>query len=166
MKRINPEKRLLFESLAIIAAVIIGKTVFKIQKNILLFFALSAFFCILDIIANLDVSDTKEEQVEVTDIMILHIKNIKKERKKFLILEGLILIINLACNWNINVYSWSILALNLIISLYLWMKFYLKTIPDNNQYPMKAGECWLYFHAMPIIYTIQFVLCLFESFEL
>lgn len=140
--------------LAIIASVIIGKVVLKIQSDILLFLIVSVFFCAITFILCFVINKEEENEPELTNKR-------KKERKKFWILEGLVWIViivdNLFSDPILTAYS----SLCMFISLIYWMKF-LYLGPSES---LRGKLAWLYYCVMPTAWIAQFVIWIIKAYS-
>lgn len=140
--------------LAIIALVIIGKVVLEVQSDILLLLIVSAFFCTITFILCFAIDKSEEDKPELTD-------KIKKERKKFWILEGLVWIVIIIDDLFSDVTLTACSSLCLFISLLYWIKF-LYSEPCES---LRGKLAWLYFCVMPTVWTAQFVIWIIKAYS-
>lgn len=140
--------------LAIIASVIIGKVALKIQSDILLLLIVSVFFCTITFILCFAINKEEENEPELTD-------KIKKERKKFWILEGLAWVVIIADDLFSDPILTAYSSLCMLISLLFWMKF-LYLGPSKS---LRGKLAWLYYCVMPTAWTAQFVIWIIKAYS-
>lgn len=92
-------------------------------------------------------------------------KNLKKERKKFLILETILWIVIGIDDFGFNKFTHAVSGLCMLISLYLWAKFIWGVAEDNAEM-IGEKEAWVYSCAMPFIYITQLVIWGIKSYEI
>ena len=143
-------KELGLYSLAIAIFTIVGKLVFKIQNDMLLFLVITGFFCILTFIFFFVIDKEKEEKLELTNEM-------KKEKNKFLISEGILFAVimanNLISNTTLVIFALACLQVGLIVWTTTLIKSSKETVWITN-----GKMAWLYFCVLPAIYVNQFII--------
>lgn len=92
-------------------------------------------------------------------------EKLKKERKKFLILEAMLWTVIVIDDFGFDKLNHGISGFCMLISWYLWAKFTWGIVEDNVEV-ISEKEVWVYSCAMPFIYVTQLVIWIVKSYEI